>query len=78
MVRVKFGENFIIPEPTDINDHVESHIWLPLKEAQEVARHLINMNAIFTYMYEDDEQVEIIAFDDDLDKILIMDVEVRQ
>jgi hypothetical protein len=80
MVRVKFGENFIIPEPTDINDHVESHIWLPLVMAKDVARHLINMGAFFTYLPDpgDDNTVEIIAFDDDLDKILIIDVEVRQ
>ena len=77
MVKITF-DNLVIPESEDINEvNIECGLWLPVKEARSIARHLINMDAIFTYMYEDDEQVEIRAFSDDLDKILILNVEIK-
>lgn len=81
MVKIKFSENLIVPEPSDINDHVECHIWLDIESAKDVARKLINQDSIFTYMPVPDivtTDVEIIAFDDDLDKVLELEVRVKQ
>lgn len=79
MVIVKLRENFVIPELDDPLDNAECTIWLPVKEARDVARHLLNMNAFYTYLPVpgDNSYVEIIAFDDDLDKILEIEVRVK-
>jgi len=72
-------DNLIVPEVDDPFDHTECHLWLPVEEAQAVARHLINMNAFFTYLPDpgNDGSAEIISFDDDLNKILTITVEVK-
>jgi hypothetical protein len=79
MVRIT-TQNLIIPEADDPLDHVECHMFLPVKEAQDIARHLINMNSIFSYLPVPgaDDEVEITLFDDDLDELVTIELTVKQ
>lgn len=69
-----------IEAPDRSETDTETHIWLPVRDAQNVARHLINMNAIFSYLPvpEDEKTVEIECRFRDLSKCITMYYEVKK
>ena len=50
MKEFDLGTGLTIEAPDRFETDTETHIWLPVKDAQNVARRLINMNAIFSYL----------------------------
>jgi hypothetical protein len=79
MKEFDLGTCLTIEAPDRFETDTETHIWLPVKDAQNVARRLINMNAIFSYLPVpgDEETVEIECGSCDLSKCITMYYEVK-
>jgi hypothetical protein len=76
MSEIDLGTDLIVGNLRDDNDD-ECRIWLDKEDAREVARRLINLDAIFEYS-PDDGIVEIGCSAKELAKCVKIYIEVRK